>query len=161
MNTDECKAELVQKYGGNVDNWKRTKRLGGINKRDTIYRLFQNKDLEHGPYNATVIDDPYDGVMIVEGNLYPGQNKATVAELKKVGARIKHCGDYGNVYYSELEHSVWWEGGDGDGCAEEGMTDFDDIEAWFMAVPGIKEVHIEAEAGPELDRGYILVYKPH
>jgi hypothetical protein len=74
-------------------------------------------------------------------------------KLVKAAAKIRHCGDYGHIYYHPKQQLVWWVGGDSDGDVLDGYTDFKDIKK-MLKLPGIRSVKIEAECSPEEDSGW-------
>jgi len=66
---------------------------------------------------------------------------------------IKHCGDYGELFYHPEKREVWVTMGDGDGDTEQGYTDLDDIKT-MLKLPGIRKVSVEAESDPNEDNGW-------
>ncbi len=63
-----------------------------------------------------------------------------------MASEIKHCGDYGRLYWNAKESKVHWTAGDADG--EDELTPLDRIEEMFLAVPGVTEVEIGDEWSP-------------
>jgi len=63
---------------------------------------------------------------------------------KRIADRIRHCGDYGNIYFKE--GSVFVVLGDADGDEDYGGTSEKEIEENFKSA-GIR-LEMEAELGP-------------
>ena len=79
------------------------------------------------------------------------------ANLKKVAKRIKHCGDYGKLYWHSKDKAVHWTMADGDGYDphdENPLTSSKDIKKWFLEVPGVKKVVIGDEWSPKEKDGW-------
>jgi len=89
-------------------------------------------------------------------------SKRTVPELKKVAKKIKHCGDYGHLFWNEDKKKVHWVAADGDGYDprdEHPLTSLDDIKKWFMKVPGVEDVEIGDEWSPKGDGWERIKYR--
>lgn len=78
-------------------------------------------------------------------NSSANQSLVDQEHLKEVASTIRHCGDYGNLFYHPQTSSVWWTAGDADG---EGYTPPEEIDRRFSGVPGVKKVIILTEDGP-------------
>lgn len=72
-------------------------------------------------------------------------------DLLAASKRIKHCGDYGCLYYHPGKHEVHWTAGDSDGPPEGTSTD--EIQK-LLKLPGIKHVEIGDEWSPDEDEGW-------
>jgi hypothetical protein len=72
-------------------------------------------------------------------------------DLVAASKRIRHCGDYGSLWYHPGKHEVHWTAGDADGPPE--YTDTDDIQK-LLSLPGIKHVEIGDEWSPDEDEGW-------
>lgn len=72
-------------------------------------------------------------------------------DLISVSKKIKHCGDYGVLYYHPGKHEVHWTAGDSDGPPE--YTHPDEIVK-LLKLPGIKHVEIGDEWSPDEDEGW-------
>lgn len=84
---------------------------------------------------GTVTEDPFSSAA----------SKETIIELKKAAAGIKHCGEYGRLYFNPSAKEVWWTSADGD-CQGD-LTSAEDIEK-ALKVKGVSKVTIEAETSP-------------
>lgn len=71
-------------------------------------------------------------------------------ELIKKAKTIKHCGDYGMLFYNPKTKEVHWTAGDGDGDTENGQTDLKEIEK-MLKLTGITHVEIGDEWSPNND----------
>lgn len=78
------------------------------------------------------------------------ESESVEQKLKAVAKTIKHCGDYGHLYYHPGNHEVHWTAGDADGPPEG--TDTREI-AKLLKLPGIKHVEIGDEWSPK-DAGW-------
>lgn len=72
-------------------------------------------------------------------------------DLLAASKKIKHCGDYGCLYYHPGKHEVHWTAGDADGPPEHTPTD-EIIK--LLKLPGIKHVEIGDEWSPDEDEGW-------
>jgi len=72
-------------------------------------------------------------------------------ELVAASKKIKHCGDYGCLYYHPGKHEVHWTAGDSDGPPD--YTHPDEIEK-LLKLPGIKHVEVGDEWSPDEDEGW-------
>lgn len=69
-------------------------------------------------------------------------------QLISFAKTIRHCGDYGRLFWNEKTGHVWLVLGDSDGETEYGYSDFTYIENGFKKIPGVKSVDIEGESFP-------------
>lgn len=72
-------------------------------------------------------------------------------DLVAASKHIKHCGDYGCLYYHPGKHEVHWTAGDSDGPPD--YTHPDEIIK-LLKLPGIKHVEIGDEWSPDEDEGW-------
>lgn len=72
-------------------------------------------------------------------------------ELVAASKKIKHCGDYGKLFYHPGKHEVHWTAGDSDGVGE--YTPTDEIIK-LLKLPGIKHVEIGDEWSPDEAEGW-------
>lgn len=74
-------------------------------------------------------------------------------EQQLVGAAkgIKHCGDYGTLYYHPAKHEVHWTMADSDGDDE--YTPSKEIER-RLKLPGIEHVELGDEWSPDEEEGW-------
>lgn len=130
--TDWCKARLTELYP-QAGSWKR---LSKRRENDgTMTRIFASED-------GTVVKINTDAAEVT----ITGLNSDIIeAELKSKAAQIKHCGDYGWLYYHQKRATVWWCASDGDG--DDNTTTMEDVEK-LLKVDGIAKVITEAEHSP-------------
>lgn len=74
-------------------------------------------------------------------------NEVIEDQLKAEAEKIKHCGDYGMLFYNPKTKEVHWTAGDADGDEEDGHTSFKEIEK-MLKLPGITHVEIGDEWSP-------------
>lgn len=79
--------------------------------------------------------------MLLEDDQDPIEQK-----LRAAAKGIKHCGDYGALYYHPGKHEVHWTAADSDGPPD--YTDTREI-AKLLKLPGIKHVEIGDEWSPK------------
>lgn len=134
-NTNDCKALLSNLYPElPTKNWKRiSKTSQGLDE----IRLFSNGSVV---ISITTNVAGLAGIERISTSDIPTQ-------LKAAAKQIKHCGDYGHLYYHPASRSVVWVGGDADGDPENGHTDFDAIKR-MLKVPGVEDVTILDESEP-------------
>lgn len=72
-------------------------------------------------------------------------------QLKAKAKTIRHCGDYGMLFYNPKTHEVHWTAGDADG--EPDFTGTDEIKK-MLHLPGIKHVEIGDEWSPSEEEGW-------
>lgn len=157
--TEACKDALAKKYkdhpnAADPKAWKRGSKLaqGDITARVftcgaiTATVFFDQEEADCGDANGAVV--------IKEGNCIPKPDKDTVRALQTAAKSIRHCGDYGTLFYSPNKREVVWVGGDGDGG--EDHTDFRDIKR-MLSVPGVDNVEIFDEHDPDLKDGFICL----
>jgi hypothetical protein len=78
--------------------------------------------------------------------------EATIEQQLIAAAKdIKHCGDYGTLYYHPGKHEVHWTAADSDGGPE--YTDLDEIEQ-MLKLPGITHVEVGDEWSPDEEEGW-------
>ena len=83
----------------------------------------------------------------------------TEDELIAFAETIKHCGDYGILFWNTITNTVHWVAGDGDGDVDEGHTDLDDVERGFSAIEDVENVIIADEYFPdEEESGWRKLY---
>lgn len=70
-------------------------------------------------------------------------------KLKEYAAGIKHCGDYGYLYWHPEDKKAHWTAGDADGPPE--YDDPNDIEAGLRKIDGVADAQIGDEGGPARD----------
>lgn len=96
-------------------------------------------------------------LVVKEGNLLPKTDPALMKRLIKAGNAIRHCGDYGSMFWNALDQTVWMCMGDGD-CPMEKypednpgkLTTWEEVERSLLEA-GAKKVIIEAEHSPDWD----------
>lgn len=97
-------------------------------------------------------------IISAEHQQYLINNSEFVEVLRKAASGIKHCGDYGHLFYNPDQHAVFLCMGDGDCGGEENNTSSaEEIEQMMLAVDGIKIVIIETEAGPSCDGNWVSI----
>ena len=96
-------------------------------------------------------------IVVKEGNLLPKTDPDLMKRLIKAGSAIRHCGDYGLMYWNEIDQTVWMSMGDGDCPSEKHpednpgkLTTWEEIERSLLEA-GAKKVLIEAEHSPDWD----------
>jgi len=77
--------------------------------------------------------------------------EAVEQDLVAASKKIKHCGDYGCLYYHPGKHEVHWTAGDSDGPPD--YTHPDEIIK-LLKLPGIKHVEVGDEWSPDEDEGW-------
>lgn len=65
--------------------------------------------------------------------------------------KIKHCGDYGTLWYNPSEKKVHWTAGDADGPPD--YTSTDEIKT-ILNLPEIADIEIGDEWSPDEDEGW-------
>lgn len=73
-------------------------------------------------------------------------------KLKSAAKKIKHCGDYGMLFYNPITKKVHWTSADSDGSDKE-HTSGEDIRKMLM-LKGIKHVEIGDEWSPDENEGW-------
>lgn len=164
MNTVDCKNKIISQFINvpqlaetdilKLDSWKRTskQKIG-----DTTIRRFVYSGQDPLPKSELVVIERANTLFVLtscqfkDWQAIDGQTSDNFEEqLKAAADKIKHIGDYGNLYYNPKEKAVWWCAADGDGEVENGHTDFTEIER-ILRLPGIETVYIEAEHCPYED----------
>ena len=84
----------------------------------------------------------------MEVQLYRLETDLLEHQLKQAAAKIKHCGDYGQLYFNVRTKEVFWCAADSDGG--EPLTTIDEIKA-LLKLPGVSKVQVEAECSPDED----------
>lgn len=151
MTSGECKTALVQAYPGTKEReWKRTRKY--TDQYGRTCRVFDNvatkqlvrvTELLGGGYEL-LIGDP-------DGAISMALTRLFIA----IGRNITHCGDYGQLFWNPLTQTIWLEMGDAD--CDEPFTTMEDMKKMYMAVDCVRNVIVEAEAGPEDNEGYVFV----
>lgn len=72
-------------------------------------------------------------------------------DLISAAKKIKHCGDYGRLFYHPGKHEVHWTAGDADGPPD--FTSADEIVK-LLKLPGVKHVEIGDEWSPDEAEGW-------
>lgn len=72
-------------------------------------------------------------------------------QLIKAARKIRHCGDYGLLFFNPRTHQVHWTGGDGDGPPK--YTSMDEVKR-ILKVPGVTRVIIGDEWSPDEEEGW-------
>jgi hypothetical protein len=142
-NTKDCVELVIQLYGYPYSNWRRTRKYKeGAN----WVRDFTN---DNGLLVKVVTTPKHEFIGIGLINELVSSD-AVVAALKRKAKTIKHCGDYGQLFYHPATKQVWWCCGDAD-CDPDGPTDtVEMISAKLKVVDGLT-IHVEAEAYPGVD----------
>ena len=73
-------------------------------------------------------------------------------QLIRAAKPIKHCGDYGTLYYNADKQEAHWTAADSDG-PDNGYTDTQDIVK-MLKLPGIKHVEVGDEWSPDEEDGW-------
>ncbi|NBQ67308.1 MAG: hypothetical protein EBU46_00140 [Nitrosomonadaceae bacterium] len=146
-NTKDCTILVTHLYGYPYSNWRRARKYKeGVN----WVRDFTN---DNGLL-VKVVTTPkheFSGIGLVNNLVV---NCDTVATLKRKAKTIKHCGDYGQLFYHPATKQVWWCCGDAD-CDPDGPTDtVDMIKAKLNVADGLT-IHVEAEVTPDIQRGWL------
>lgn len=92
-----------------------------------------------------------DRAVHVEKNTGKTESKGIEQQLIGLAKGIKHCGDYGVLYYHPEKHEVHWTAADSDGPPE--YTDTREIVK-MLKLPGIVHVEIGDEWSPDEDDGW-------
>ncbi len=154
MNTQDS-VEAIMKVHPQTSSkdWKR--RLKYIFYDDTA-RVFENVATKQF---CTVYCLEFGDVVVKDGNLLPKTDPELMKRLIKAGNSIKHCGDYGQMFWNPLDMTVWMCMGDGD-CPMENeedldeevkkLTSYEDVKKILLEA-GAKTVLIEAEHSPSWD----------
>ena len=170
LTSDDCKKAIIEYQKANYSSldkevglWKRTSKNeypGGL-----IVRTFKHKDVS---YHLSVIEK--DGRLLVvnaeqllfitdlavSNQLKPASDEDVeyeriVLDLERNAHTIRHCGDYGMLYYHRAEGKVVWVASDAD--FDDNHTPYDEVKRLLM-VPGIKDVEIADEWFPEAKDGW-------
>lgn len=115
-------------------------------------RVFENVDT--GDF-CTVYQLSRGRFIVKSGNCFPNTDPELKKRLISAGNKIKHCGDYCNMYWNPSENIVWMCMGDGD-CPSESdspLTSYTDIQRLLRGA-GAKDVIIEAEHSPHWNDEY-------
>lgn len=149
--TDECIALIIRLYGDLAVQWKRTRKY---KEGNNWVRDFVNAE---GDLIKVVTTPNHDfiGVGLVNALV---DNDETIRALKKAAKTIKHCGDYGELWYHTATKQVWWVCGDAD-CDPEGPTDSIPVISGKLTVVPEITVHVEAEAYPDESAGWVCLGK--
>lgn len=149
VSTEWCKEKLLGIYPRTtVADWKR---ISKKNAGSAVVRIFE--------FSSGVLVEVVETQTVVvfteityRSGLHPLPPKqpSIPVQLKKAAAKIRHCGDYGALWYNAKSQRVWWTAGDADGEVLNGHTGIDDIKS-MLKVPGVVQVDVEAEADPDTD----------
>lgn len=139
MSTALCKKAIELKIGRRDNSLKRTEKF---RRGENSIRIFKSKDAAF-----TTIINSEGLVFVFRGNLFEDDADNLEKRMIEVAKKIKHCGDYGDLYWNPKTKAVWLVLGDADGDEECGGTPFDEIKKLFFQA-GAKDVEIEAEADP-------------
>lgn len=143
MDSNDCKEYLKQLYKHERKVWKRTRKI----KDKTTgwqYRTFTNGE------TTVVITTDADDIHIETrpAGIASPQDEAIMKRLIKAAEAIKHCGDYGQLYYHPDTKEAHWTAGDADN-----PMGIDKI----LKIEGVRKVHVEAEYSPDTDDGWIYL----
>lgn len=149
VSTEWCKEKLLGLYPRTkVTDWKR---ISKKNAGSAVIRIFEYSSGVH-----VEVVETQTTVVIAEVTYRPGlhptpsKQPSIPAQLKKAAAKIRHCGDYGSLWYNAKLQRAWWTAGDADGEVLNGYTDIDVIKQ-LLKVPGVVQVDVEAECDPDTD----------
>lgn len=152
--TEECVALIIQLYGYNFSNWKRARKYkeGGNTVRD-----FAN-DQRLQVKVVTASSHDFIGIGLVNALV---NNDETIRALKKAAKTIKHCGDYGELWFQPTTQHVWWVAGDADGDPTGPTTPMSEISRIFLSSINtpVTKVFVEAEAYPDQSEGWVCLGK--
>ncbi len=86
------------------------------------------------------------------------ESESVEDRLKQIAKGIRHCGDYGTLFYHPGKHEVHWNAADSDGGGgDEGFTPLKEIEK-MLKLPGIRHVEIGDEWSPDEDDGWVRLH---
>ena len=147
--TAQCKQLLGERFPHlPPSGWKR---LSKSAIGQTTYRKFA-----YGNVVVTIETDSQTGEVHVSTprDIHREEQVASVSQvplkpaLIAAARSIKHCGDYGYLYYHLGTHHVWLALGDGDGGGDNGTTEVEECER-LLSIPGVSQVTVEAEHDPD------------
>ncbi len=138
LTTSALAAILAEHKKTHAEDWRL---LSEISYGGTTIHTFMH--VEHKT-KCTTFRTQKDDIRVVN-RILPGLNPTLINNLVVAGNSVKHCGDYGQLYWEPETLTACMVLGDGDG-QDPGST-FIEISD-LLAQAGAKEVLIEAEAGP-------------
>lgn len=152
-NTKECIALIIRLYGDLAVQWKRTKKA---KENGNIVRDFVNANGDLVKI-VTTLNHDFIGIGLVNKT----DDAALIAVLKKAAKTIKHCGDYGELWYQPTTKNVWWVAGDADGDPTGPTTPMSEIITKFVCAKAhnIGKVFVEAESYPDQAAGWVCLGK--
>jgi len=145
--TAECKAHLVTIFPElAVNGWKRVRKFK--HKNGWSYRTFANGDTW-----VIVVTDSDNGLRkVYPQGVLQEEDLPIVQAIIDAAKKIKHCGDYGDIYYNPASKEVWGCYGDGDFSDNtDGPTTSADEAEQLLKVPGVRKVRLEGECSPDTD----------
>lgn len=117
--------------------------------------LTVERDFLHSPGACRITVVTMDDKLINVRLSVDGNSTTTMKDLLIAAAKpIKHCGDYGQLWWHAATGHVWLTLGDADGDPNGPGTPFDEVRRMLGAVTGVKGISIEAEADPDEADGW-------
>lgn len=118
---------------------------------DSVQSIPEIAIFKDGFWKLQTGNDQYDH-MEIQADV-PIELNEVEQKLVDFAQTIKHCGDYGLLWWNSGRGSVVLTLGDGDGDPSHG-TSFQDIKKGFKLIPEVKDVDIADEWYPEEKEGY-------
>lgn len=155
MSTEQSIAAIKKAYPEtNASDWRRRIKHDSRATGGSV-RVFEN--VKTGQF-CTVYCLDYSDTVVKEGNLMPKTDPELMKRLISAGNKIRHCGDYCQMFWNPTDMTVWMSMGDGDCPMEDegpdydgkGMTSYDELKSMLLEA-GAKTVLIEAEHSPSWD----------
>lgn len=145
--------DMAREFGGQYYNPIRIMPDGSIDPARPITRQEYHPDL----YPKIFEDEPrihyappiLFGERPIDGGWVFSATEPVEERLKEYAAGIKHCGDYGFLYWHPEDKKAHWTAGDADGPPE--YDDPADIEAGLRKIDGVADAQIGDEGGPAQD----------
>jgi hypothetical protein len=97
---------------------------------------------KHLTHDSNTVQDIVDALL---------ESESIEQKLVKAAKGIKHCGDYGTLYYNPDKREVHWTMADSDGQPD--FTGSDEIEK-ILSLPGVTHVELGDEWSPDEDEGW-------
>lgn len=153
MSTERSVEAIKKNYPQtNASDWRRRVKYDSEGTGGSV-RVFENVKTKQF---CTVYCLDGGDVVVKDGDLMPKTDPELMKRLIKAGNRIKHCGDYCQMFWNPTDKTVWMSMGDGDcpsGDVEvnergESISSWEEVQELLFGA-GAKDVLIEAEHGPD------------
>lgn len=146
--SEDCKKFLAQQFPQlPAKAWRR---LNKTKIGSTVIRKFSNGDQVANVWSDSVTGRNSVTLRQAHREEKPANSQQVPLKAALVAAAkpIKHCGDYGHLYYNVATRQVWLCLGDGDGGGDNGTTEIEECER-LLHLPGVSSVVVEAEHSPD------------